>query len=275
MTSTLRFLGTGTSAGVPAIGQALESDDPRDVRLRTSAALSFTDPAGEERVILIDAGPDLRIQALAAGLTRCDAVLITHNHVDHCWGIDELRRFNAMMQRHIDLYADEPTMLRLREVYRHIFDREHNRQASFVATLLPRVVRPYTPFELHGLRVTPIALLHGRLPVLGYRFDLASQGLSGTPAPGSLFPMAYCTDVSAIPTETWPYLDGLKVFVLDALRQRSHPTHFTLDQAARIAQRVAADRTLFVHMSNQVVHAAAEAELPPSVRLAYDGLEVR
>lgn len=267
-----RFLGTGTSAGVPAIGQAPFSNDPRDTRLRTSAVLEFLDPAGTPRTVLIDASPDLRQQALAAGLTRCDAILFTHNHVDHCWGLDEVRRFNVLMQRPIDIFADDHTMTRLRGVYQHIFESTGNRQQSFVASLIPRTIRPEHPFELHGLRITPITLLHGRVPILGFRIDRASPGLAGTPDAGGLLPMAYCTDVSGIPPETWPYLDGLKVLVLDALRYRSHPTHFTLGHAASVARRVGADRTFFVHMSNEVVHAEAEADLPESVRLAYDGL---
>jgi len=270
----LLFLGTGTSAGVPAIGQPPPSDDPRDRRLRTSALLSFKDPAGAPRSILIDAGPDLRQQALAADMDRCDAVLITHNHVDHCWGLDELRRFNMLMQRPIDIYADDHTLARLRTVYEHIFDPSRNRQSSYVASLIARRVEPLHPFELHGLRVTPLPLLHGRVPILGFRFDVASPGLSAGPAEGGVLPMGYCTDVSAIPPETWPYLDGLRTLVLDGLRYRKHPTHFTIGQARSVAERIAAERTYLVHMSGEVAHAEAESDLPESVRLAYDGLEL-
>lgn len=267
----LRFLGTGTSSGVPAIGcdcAVCTSDDPRDRRLRTSAALEFIDPAGRERVILLDAGPDLRQQALAAGLKRCDAVLLTHNHVDHCFGLDELRRFNVLMNAPVEVYADAHTLASVRRIYAHIFDRASNVQDSFIATLLPREVRPFEPIELFGLRITPIRLLHGKLPVLGYRFD--PDGAD----PGRVLPLSYCTDVSAIPTETWPALDGLRVLVLDALRHRRHPTHLTLDQAFSIATRVRADRTFFVHMSHDLAHAETDATLSDGVRLAYDGLTV-
>ena len=225
-------------------------------------------------MILIDAGPDLRQQALAAGMSRCDAILITHNHVDHCWGLDEVRRFNVMMQKPIDVYADDHTIERLRDVYNHIFDPSRNRQRSFVASLIPRAVRPYEPFDLYGLRITPITVLHGRVPILGFRFDLASSSGESERSADGVLPLAYCTDASGFPPETWGYLDGLGVFVLDALRYRSHPTHFTLGQSESVARRVDALRTFFVHMNGEVVHAEAEASLPPSIRLAYDGLVV-
>ena len=270
----LRFLGTGTSSGVPVVGcgcRVCGSDDPKDTRLRTGAALEFTDPGGQERVILLDAGPDLRQQVLASGLERCDAVLLTHNHVDHCFGLDELRRFNVMMGGPIPIYADTPTMRAVRRVYAHIFDRASLKQDSFIATLIPVEIGHYEPFELFGLRITPITLLHGRVPILGYRFEWAPGGRGSA---GGVLPLAYCTDVSAIPPETWAHLEGLSVLVLDALRHRHHPTHFTLEQAERVADRVDADRTFYVHMSHDLPHAETQATLPDGRRLAYDGLAV-
>lgn len=268
----LRFLGTGTSAGVPSIGIDPISDDPRDVRLRTSATLEFTDAAGQDRVILLDAGPDLRQQAMRAGLRRVDAILFTHNHVDHTWGLDEVRRFNVLMDRPIDLFANDQTLEHLRRVYRHIFEAHANVQRSFIASVIAHRVEALRPFELHGLRVTPLPLLHGRLPVLGYRFDVAERGLSGEPRGDGVLPLAYCTDVNSIPPETWPLLDGLEVLVLDALRKRKHPTHFTLDEAVRAAERIGAGATYFVHMNHEMVQAEVDAELPGSMGLAYDGL---
>jgi len=267
----LRFLGTGTSSGVPAIGcrcAVCTSDDPRDRRLRTSASLEFTDHTGRERVILFDAGPDLRQQALAAGLTRCDAVLLTHNHVDHVFGLDELRRFNVLMEAPIDVMGDARTLEAVRRVYKHIFDKPANVQESFIATLIAHLLEPGLAIDLFGLRITPLALLHGRLPVLGFRID------PGETDGGGVLPLAYCTDVSAIPPETWPALDGLAVLVLDALRHRRHPTHFTLGQAEGVAERVAADRTFFVHMSHELPHAETDGILAEGVHLAYDGLTV-
>lgn len=274
----LRFLGTGTSSGVPAIGCACDtctSADPRDTRLRVSAALRFTDPAGADRTILIDAGPDLRQQALAARLTRLDAILLTHNHVDHVFGLDEVRRFNALMDAPIDVYADEHTLDAVRRVYRHIFEPHTNVQKSFIATLIAHRLTPLEPFDLFGLRVTPLPLLHGRLPILGYRLDAIDPAINGrTPGADSILPLAYCTDVSAIPPETWPALAGLRTLVLDALRRRHHPTHFTLDRAVEVAHRVGADRTWLIHMSHDLPHAETDADLPETIALAYDGLQI-
>lgn len=305
------FLGTGTSAGVPLIGcscAVCTSTDPRDRRLRTGACLQFTDPAGHDRTILIDTTPDLREQALRAGLTRCDAIVYTHNHVDHTFGLDEVRRFNAVQKSPIDIYAEAHTLNHLRRVYQHIFEAAHNVNQSFVATLIAHELNPDKPLDLFGVRFTPIRLLHGRLPILGFRIepspsqregaggrvhdspsqregaggraghDRALNALqdSGPEDPGlpstSPFPLAYCTDVSAIPPESWRLFRGVKTLVLDALRPRHHPTHFTLDQAITAAQRIEAEQTYFIHMSHDLGHEATNAELPEGMQLAHDGL---
>jgi phosphoribosyl 1,2-cyclic phosphate phosphodiesterase len=267
------FLGTGTSAGIPAIAcrcDVCTSDDPRDKRLRTGAALEFTDPTGAPRVVLIDATPDLRQQALRAGLMRCDAVLFTHNHVDHTFGLDELRRFNAVQHAPIDIFAERHTLEHLRRVYMHIFEAELNINQSFVATLIAHELDPDRPLELFGVRFTPIRLLHGRLPIVGYRIEPASDRLPGKHA--AFLPLAYCTDVSAIPPESWRHLRGLGTLVLDALRKRHHPTHFNLDQAINVAERAGPVRTLFIHIAHDLAHQATCDELPESMSIAYDGL---
>jgi len=266
------FLGTGTSAGVPAIGcdcDTCTSDDPRDSRTRTAAAVRFTDPAGHDRVVLLDAGPDLRQQALRHRLTRCDAILFTHNHVDHTFGLDEVRRFNVVMRGPIDVFAERHTLDHLRRVYTHIFDHEKNVNDSFVATLIAHELDASRPLDLHGVRFTPIRLLHGRLPVLGYRIEPLSPR-----ADDAIFPLAYCTDVSGVPPESWRHLSGVRTLVLDALRHRHHPTHLTLDQAVDIATRVGASRTFFVHMAHDLRHATTQDTLPPGMFLAHDGLEL-
>ena len=270
------FLGTGTSAGIPAIGcscAVCTSPDPRDQRLRTAAAVQFTDATGAERTILLDAGPDLRQQALRAGLTRCDAVLFTHNHVDHTFGLDELRRFNAVMNKPIDIYADQHTLDHLTRVYKHIFDRQANVNDSFVATLISHRVEVGSPIELYGVRFTPFRLLHGKLPILGYRIEPVPRA-GGAPAgtAASVFPLAYCTDVSGIPPESWQVLSGVRTLILDALRHRHHPTHFTLGQAVSVAHEINADRTYFVHMAHDLGHEATNADLPENMALAHDGL---
>ncbi len=266
------FLGTGTSAGIPAIGCSCDtctSDDPRDTRLRTGACLEWTDASGDERVVLLDTTPDLRIQALRANLTRLDAVLFTHNHVDHVFGLDEVRRFNAVMQAPIHIYAEPHTMESLHRVYQHIFDQDNNVNKSFVATLIANTMTVGSPVDLFGLRFEPIRLMHGRLPILGFRIDIAPGSTLRRP---DFLPMAYCTDVSKVPTETWSSLTDLNTLVLDCLRPRHHPTHLTVDQAIEMAGRIEAKQTWFVHMAHQVKHAETQERMPESMSLAWDGL---
>ncbi|HYE60944.1 MAG TPA: MBL fold metallo-hydrolase [Phycisphaerales bacterium] len=268
------FLGTGTSSGIPAIGcecATCTSADPRDNRLRTCAAVEWTDAKGQERVVLLDCGPDLRQQALRRGMKRCDAILFTHNHVDHVFGLDEVRRFNVLQHGPIDIYAEPHTLEHLQRVYKHIFEAHRNVNDSFVATLLAHRIDESTVaggrgIDVFGLRVTPIRLLHGKLPVLGFRID-PPAGVES-----SVFPLAYCTDVSGIPPESWARLEGVKTLVLDALRHRHHPTHFTVGQAVGVAHRVGAERTWFIHMTHDLKHAETDAELPEGVSLAWDGL---
>jgi len=280
------ILGSGTSAGVPIIGcdcEVCRSDDPRDRRTRCAAAVRFTDPVGEERILLIDTAPDLREQVLRENITRCDSIIYTHNHADHVFGLDDVRRFNAVMQAPINLYADRHTMESLRRIYRYIFEKKENVNDSFVATLIPHLIDEAQPLDLFGVRFTPLPLLHGRLPVLGFRLDALDDHrriAADQPAP---FPLAYCTDVSAIPPETWPLLRGrvggaevqpVRCLVLDMLRYRHHPTHLTVDQAIKVAEEVGAARTWFIHMTHDIRHAELDPELPPGMALAYDGLAI-
>lgn len=278
------------------------SADPHDVRTRTGAAVQLIDPQGKPRTVLIDVTPDLRQQALRHDLWRCDAILFTHNHVDHIFGLDEVRRFNAVMREPIDIHAEGYVLDSLRRVYKHIFDPAANVNDSFVATLIahqvpeppesPRAAAP--AINLWGMSFTPIRLMHGRLPILGWRIEreqasrppaiepssAAGRGsaagdasLDGSMAGGlDPFPLAYCTDVSSIPPYTWPRLEGLRTLVLDALRIRRHPTHLTIDQAVENARQIGADQTYFIHMSHELGHAVTNAELPPGIRLAHDGL---
>lgn len=269
----LRFLGTGTSSGVPAIGctcAVCTSTDPRDTRSRTSATLEFTDATGQPRVILIDASADLRQQALAAKLERVDAILITHDHVDHIFGLDEVRRFNVLMDAPIEVYADAFTHESLRRVYPYILDRGDKPPDSFVATLIPRHIAAGEPFDLFGLTVTPLDLMHGRRHILGFRFD-DHRHTPLDPA-ATLLPMAYATDCSAVPEHTWPHLTGLRTLALDALRHRPHPSHMTIAQASEAATRTGASRTYLIHMTHDLGHAATQAALPDGVMLAHDGL---
>lgn len=273
----LVILGSGTSAGVPVIGCACAvctSDDPRDRRLRCAACVMFTDAGGVDRVVLIDASPDLREQALRLKLARCDGIVFTHNHVDHTFGLDDVRRFNALMHAPISIYGDERTLEHLRRVYRHIFERHKNVNDSFVATLIPHLIDADQTIDLHGLRFTAMRLLHGRLEVLGYRIEALDDENQVAREQPSPLPLAYCTDVSGIPPETWKRLTGLDALVLDMLRYRKHPTHMTVDEAIAAATNIAARRTFFTHMTHDIRHAELDPDLPPGMRLAFDGLEI-
>jgi phosphoribosyl 1,2-cyclic phosphate phosphodiesterase len=234
----------------------------------------FTDAGGEPRVVLIDTSPDLREQALRHRLKRCDAIVYTHNHVDHTFGLDEVRRFNVLMRAPIDIYGEASTLEFLSRVYRHIFARRGNVNDSFVATLIPHEIDVDRPLDLHGLRFTPLRLLHGRQPVLGYRIEaLNASGRVADAQPGPL-PLSYCTDVSGIPAETWPKLAGTRTLILDLLRYRRHATHFSADEAIAVADRVRAERTFFIHMSHDIRHVDLDEKLPAGMALAYDGLVI-
>ncbi len=274
----LIVLGSGTSAGIPVIGcecRVCTSADPRDCRTRPSVCLRLTDHGGQERLVLIDASPDLRQQALRHGLRRCDTILFTHDHVDHTFGLDEVRLFNVAMKSPIEVYAEAATMESLHRVYRHIFRREGNVNSSFVASLREQILDPARPLDLHGLRFTPLRFLHGLLPILGYRVEkLDADGNVAGDQPGPL-PLAYCTDVSSIPEETWPRLAGLETLILDMLRPRAHPTHLSVDQATEAARRIGARRTWFIHMTHDILHAEVDAQLPAGMALTYDGLTLR
>jgi phosphoribosyl 1,2-cyclic phosphate phosphodiesterase len=251
----ITFLGTGTSHGVPMIGcdcGTCRSEDPRDRRTRPSVFIQ-TDEGG---AILIDAGPDLRFQALAHGMNRVDAIVFTHGHADHILGLDDVRRYNHLMRRPMPCYADAQTVEEIRRMFAYVFDAAAPKGGGLPQLELFTVEGP---FCLGRQEVVPVPLFHGKRPILGLRF-------------GSF---AYLTDCSAIPDDSWPLLADLDVLVLDALRQRPHPTHFSLDEAIEAARRIRAGRTYFTHMCHDLPHAATCAKLPASVELAYDGLRVR
>ncbi|MFT3787105.1 MAG: MBL fold metallo-hydrolase [Tepidisphaeraceae bacterium] len=247
------FLGSGTSAGIPMIGchcPVCTSADPRDRRTRASVVVGYSDTR-----VLVDTTPELRLQCVANNVNRIDAVVFTHGHADHIMGLDDCRRFNAINGRELDAWMDESTHATLQCVFGYAL-REPTEQGVFRPHLRSRIING--PFEIGGETWTPIPLWHGRQRILGYRVGR----------------LAYCTDASGIPDESWPLLEDLDVLVLDALQPKKHPTHFTIAQALEVVARVKPGRTYFTHMSHGVMHETIQRELPKNVFLAYDGLRV-
>lgn len=252
VTARVTFLGTGTSHGVPMIGcscATCHSTDPRDRRLRPSIYLEMD----EGPAVLVDTATDLRQQALAHKVARVDAILYTHSHADHVMGIDEVRRFNMLQRGVIPAYADAQTVADLRRTFSYIFDPPDDMGGGIPQIQLHTIAGP---FALGPLHVTPVRIFHGRRPILGFRF-------------GSF---AYLTDCNGIPEESLRQLAGLDVLVLDALRHRPHPTHYTVAEALEVVGRVQPRRTLFTHICHDLPHAATNATLPQGVELAFDGL---
>lgn len=245
------FLGTGTSHGVPMIGcrcAVCRSTDPHDRRSRPSIHLAVADGPS----ILVDTATDLRAQALANDITRVDAVLFTHAHADHVMGLDEVRRFNVLSGHRIPMYADARTGGELRRIFSYAFD-----PPAFQGGGIPEVsLHPIDgPLTVQGLDVIPVPVMHGPTPVLGFRVGR----------------FAYLTDCNAIPDASFALLQGLDVLVLDALRHKPHPTHFSLSEAVAVATRIGARQTYFTHICHDLPHAATNAALPAGMALAFDG----
>ena len=225
------------------------STDSRDRRLRPSIFVQLNDGTS----VLVDAGPDLREQALAHRIRRVDAIVFTHGHADHILGLDDVRRFNFVQKRPMPCYGDRRTVAEIRQTFAYAFDPATQKGGG-----LPQIVT----FTIHGAfclgrqEIVPVPLYHGARPILGFRFG----------------PFAYLTDCNRIPDSSWEMLDGLEVLVIDALRDRPHPTHFSLDEAVLASRRIGARRTYFTHMCHDLPHAATSARLPEGVELAYDGL---
>ena len=245
----LTFLGTGTSMGVPTLGcdcRVCRSPDPHDHRLRPSVLVEYSGHA-----VVIDTSPDFRQQALRANLKRVDAVLYTHSHADHILGLDDLRPFN-LKQGDIPLYANRATQEMLRHAFPYVFGQA-TRHSSAPSVDLREI---NGPFELFGRRIVPLPVAHGEMEVLGFRVGRA----------------AYLTDFSVIPPPVMEQLRDLDVLVLDALRDRPHPNHSTVEQSLALVRELRPHRAYFTHIAHDLAHEETNRRLPPGVELAYDGL---
>ena len=246
------MLGSGTSTGVPVVGcgcAVCTSDDPRNRRLRPGVRIDL-----EGGTIVVDTSPDFREQALRHRIGRVDAVLYTHPHADHVFGLDDLRVFNFLQRSSIPCYGSETTIARLRQIFSYAF--EEGQEGGGKPRIDLEVVAE--PFEVLGERVVPVPVWHGTMPVFGYRIG----------------PFALVTDVNRIPEESFARLEGLDLLILSALRHRPHPTHFTVAEAIEIAARIGAKRTVLTHIAHEVDHGALLRELPAGVEPGHDGLVV-
>ena len=273
MAFSLKFLGTGTSVGVPQIGckcATCTSSDPRDFRRRTGAWVT-----DGETAFLVDTPPEMRLACIEYGIAKVDAVVLTHAHMDHVAGFDDVRRFNTLngttgpdgkvVGRLLPCYAAAETIEAMRRIFHYISDKP-NELGLF------RPMIEFTPvdsaFSIGGFTLTPLPVEHMPPTVEhGPRTNgyLVERGGSR---------LAYVSDCCSIPEETLARMEGTDVLVLDCLRERFHPTHLNLEKALDYVERIAPRRTFFVHMCHDVLHAEFEARLPPDVRLAYDGLEL-
>jgi phosphoribosyl 1,2-cyclic phosphate phosphodiesterase len=250
----LTFLGTGTSTGVPSIACDCEtclSDDPRDKRLRVSILIEH---AG--KTILVDTSSDFRQQALRAHIKFLDAVLITHCHVDHVFGLDDIRplnfRYGAM-----PIFANEIAWIDLRRIFQYVFKPVHF--GGGLPQLIPHTVYPNAPFNVGPeITVTPLEVIHGKLPVIAYRFN----------------DFAYATDLNFISDETIKALSDLDVLVLDCVRIRPHATHLGLNEALEYIERIKPRRAYLTHLNHDILHARDSKLLPDNVEFSYDGLVI-
>jgi phosphoribosyl 1,2-cyclic phosphate phosphodiesterase len=249
----ITFLGTGTSQGVPVIGCTCEvctSLDYRDKRLRTSIHIEI-----ENQSLVVDTGPDFRQQMLRERIKRIDAVLFTHAHRDHTAGLDDVRAYNFMQEMDMPIYGTEPVLQQLEVEYAYAFAKEYYPG-------IPRLTLNQIdskPFAVNSIAITPLPVMHFKLPVLGFRFENFS----------------YITDANLIPDETLEQLKNTEVLVINALQRERHISHFNLDQALEMVRIIKPEKAYITHISHKLgLHASVSEELPENVSLAFDGLQI-
>ncbi|RZK58837.1 MAG: MBL fold metallo-hydrolase [Pedobacter sp.] len=247
----ITFLGTGTSQGIPVIGcgcAVCQSTDKRNNRLRVSVLVET-----EDKTIVIDSGPDFRYQMIRAKVNDLDAIIYTHEHKDHVAGLDDIRPYNYLLKKLIDIYATIRVQDALRREFSYIF--EDTKYFGLPQIKLHTV--DMQPFLIGETIIIPIEVMHHKLPVLGYRFG----------------DFTYITDAKTISDESLEKIKGSKILVINALQKEGHISHFTLDEAIAFANKAGAETTYFTHMSHNLgLHADIEKELPSHIKLAYDGL---
>lgn len=250
MAIRVTMLGSGTSTGVPVIGcpcKVCTSDNPRNRRWRPGLKLEINGC-----IALVDTPTDLREQALRFGLPRLDAILFTHAHADHIFGLDDVRIFNFRQRRPIPCYGSDLTLQAIRRMFSYVFESTQTGGGKPQLELIG--VRE--PFRVLGREIVPVPVWHGEMEVYGYRL-------------GSF---AYVTDCNSIPEESFALLEGVETLILDALRYRPHATHFSLEEAIAVSQRIGATRTIFTHLAHEIDYGASSVPLPPGMEFGYDGL---
>jgi phosphoribosyl 1,2-cyclic phosphate phosphodiesterase len=261
MDATLTFLGTGTSMGVPTLGcdcavcisAVSPQGNPHNRRTRPSIRLAYND-----HIVLIDTGPDFHAQALRENVRHIDAVLYTHGHADHIMGFDDLRPLSFHSHDNLPVYADDATASNIERIFEYTF-RKEDRYPTSARVQIHRIdSTPGSGTDIFGACFRRIPVTHGRQEITGYRFGNA----------------AYLTDMSDIPDVSVPLLQNLDVLILDALRRNPHPSHSHLEKSVAIVEKLKPKRAFFTHMSHELDHDTTNAQLPPYIRLAYDGLQL-
>lgn len=252
MSLKVTFLGTGTSQGVPVIAcncAVCKSNNSKDTRLRTSALIET-----ENLSIIIDSGPDFRYQVLRAKITKLDAILFTHQHRDHISGLDDVRSFNFKQKKPMPIYGNDLVIDQIKREFHYVFESNYPGIPKLEIHQISN-----RPFLIKNLAITPIAVLHHKLPVFGFRIK----------------DFTYVTDANTIPDKEMEKIHGSKILVLNALQKDDHLSHFTLDEALKVIELIQPEKAFLTHIShNMGLHDEVSKELPPNVFLSYDGFSI-